>query len=358
MIAAPLPPNEAERIQALREFGILDTLEEQAFDDITRLASFICETPIAVISLVDSERQWFKARQGLAARETPREQAFCAHAILRPDQVLVVNDAAADPRFEDNPLVTDDPGIRFYAGAPLVTAAGLAMGALCVIDRQPRELAADRLEALRALARQVIAQLELRRVVGQLAQSRRQLEEYQRELEDANLVLQAQSTTDALTGVRNRRAFDEALQEELARAERHATAVSLLMIDVDEFKAYNDEFGHVAGDEALQDVARILTAYTRPFDVVARYGGEEFAVILPNARVEAALRTGERLRRAVAAAGWSQRALTISVGAGTVEGAAPASALIAAADGALYRAKREGRNLVRHASRPGGSTTS
>jgi PAS domain S-box-containing protein len=163
---APVPVNEAKRLAALRSLDVLDTAPEPAFDDLTALAASICQTPIALISMVDEHRQWFKSRVGCALESTPRDDSFCAHAILEPD-LLVVPDAAADPRFADNPLTTREPGIRFYAGAPLQTADGLAFGALCVMDRRPRTLTAEQAQALRTLGRQATILLQLR---GHLAE--------------------------------------------------------------------------------------------------------------------------------------------------------------------------------------------
>jgi GAF domain-containing protein len=166
----PIPANETNRLEALKRYQILDTAPEPMFDDVALIASVLCQTPIALMSLVDSQRQWFKARVGLDLPQTAREHAFCAHTILGAEP-MVVEDATADARFADNPLVTSAPHIRFYAGAPLIDREGNALGALCVLDRQPRRLTGQQMATLAALARSIIAHLELRQVSAQLAQS-------------------------------------------------------------------------------------------------------------------------------------------------------------------------------------------
>jgi GAF domain-containing protein len=193
------PVNEEGRIAALEKYAILDTDPEQSFDDLTLLASFVCETPIALISLVDEDRQWFKSRVGIDASETSRDIAFCSTAILQSD-VLVVPDALLDERFRDNPLVASDPHIRFYAGAPLINEDGYALGTLCVVDRTPRELAPEQREALKALSRLVLAQLEFRRnlILLKEALTDRTLEEHERQRE----LVHVQETLMRVMGLR------------------------------------------------------------------------------------------------------------------------------------------------------------
>jgi len=182
MNSAPVPSNEARRLKILWQYEVLDTVPEEVFDDMAELAGAICDAPISLISLVDENRQWFKARVGLDATETTRDISFCAHAILQPG-LFIVPDATKDERFKDNPLVTGNPQVRFYAGAPLVTPDGHALGTLCVLDKKPRELKPAQLKALRVLAHLVVSQLELRRHSKELAKERDDTQFLRRELE-------------------------------------------------------------------------------------------------------------------------------------------------------------------------------
>lgn len=175
MPAAAIPARESERLAALREYEILDSAPEPAYDDLVQIASAICGTPVAAITLIDESRQWLKARIGLETQETTREDAFCAHTIL-DTAPLVVRDTMRDARFADNPLVLDGPRFRFYAGAPLLTPEGHALGAICVLDSAPNEVNETQVRALQALARHVVARMEERRVARQLAEALRKVE--------------------------------------------------------------------------------------------------------------------------------------------------------------------------------------
>jgi diguanylate cyclase (GGDEF)-like protein len=323
--AYPRPYNETQRLKTLREYRILDTDDEAAFNDLASIAAAVCNTPVALVSLVDADRQWFKARIGVDVAETPRDMSFCARAILRPDELMEIEDATQDPRFSHNPLVTDNLKIRFYAGAPLLAEDGTAMGTLCVIDQRPRELTPSQRLAMQALSRQTMAYMNLRRLASRLA---------------------LQSSTDALTGIWNRRAFDLRLQQEWSKHLRRKAPLSMLMLDVDLFKSFNDSFGHPEGDVALASTARIVSQTLRTEDFCARYGGEEFAVLLPELDTEAAFLTAERLRLAVANAVWPHRPITVSIGVSSMVpmGDANPSTLVARADRALYDAKAAGRN--------------
>ena len=188
---APAPITNQARVAELQKYAILDTEPEQAFDDLTLLASYVCKTPIALISLVDEDRQWFKSRVGMSVTQTARDVAFCSTAIQQSD-VFVVPDTLQDERFRNNPLVVSEPRIRFYAGAPLITEEGYALGTLCVVDRAPREFSADQREALQALSRLVLAQMEFRRnlILLKEALTDRSREEHEREKELVKLQLQ------------------------------------------------------------------------------------------------------------------------------------------------------------------------
>src|SRR5436309_2897866 len=180
--------NEKQRLKVLWQYDVLDTVPEEIFDDLTELAARICEAPVAMITLVDEDRQWFKAKVGVSINETSRDISFCAHAITQPG-LFIVPDATRDERFAKNPLVKSDPKVRFYAGAPLVSPDGYALGTLCVIDKVPRDLRPEQKQALRILARHVVSQLELRRRSSELADARKERDRIQKDLKEARAEL-------------------------------------------------------------------------------------------------------------------------------------------------------------------------
>ncbi len=178
MKSAPLPADEAIRLEALASYNLLDTLPEEVYDNITRLASEICRTPISAISLIDENRQWLKSKQRIKDDETPREESFCAHAILNPNDIFIVPDARIDERFSDNPSTTGQPPIVFYAGVPLVNPDGLALGSLCVVNNRPRTLTDNQLLSLRALGSLVSTLFELRKTKAELKEAQDKLKGY------------------------------------------------------------------------------------------------------------------------------------------------------------------------------------
>ncbi|HQS99599.1 MAG: response regulator receiver protein [Hydrogenophilales bacterium 16-64-46] len=268
----PVPANEAARVGALHALHILDSPEEEPFDAITRLAARLTGAPIALISLLDSDRQWFKARFGLEMRESKRSLAFCAH-VVNEAKLLVVEDAREDARFSDNPMVMNAPGVCFYAGMPLVLTGGEAVGTLCVIDTTPRRLTDTQRMALEVLASSVVAEMELRRRVTDLESEvlRRQ---------EAELRIMHLATRDPLTGLPNRAALMDRLSQGIRLAARERSQLAVLFMDLDRFKWVNDTLGHDAGDALLQSTAERLVHTLRGSDTVARLGGDEFAVIL------------------------------------------------------------------------------
>jgi signal transduction histidine kinase len=232
MAAAPRPTDEAERLRALHGLDVLDTAPEEDFDQIVALASRVCGVPMSLVSLVDSDRQWFKARLGVDVDETSRDLSFCAYAILGRD-LMVVPDASQDPRFADNPAVRGDPGVRFYAGAPLVTTDGYALGTLCVVDTEPRRLTLDQLRALRSLARQVTAQLELRHYADALGRACDRQHEVERRLDDVSGLIggELREPLDALrTYLGELDSAGDAAPDALVR--RHAPALGRLVDDL------------------------------------------------------------------------------------------------------------------------------
>ncbi|BAO62679.1 GAF domain/diguanylate cyclase domain-containing protein [Pseudomonas protegens Cab57] len=251
MLYPSKPNNEALRIQTLRELNVLDTSPEERFDRLTRLAKRLFNVPIALVSLVDADRQWFKSCVGLDVSETSRDISFCGHAILG-DQILTVPDAGLDERFHDNPLVVGEPGIRFYAGCPLTVTNGSKLGTLCLIDIKPRDLDDEDRALLRDLAR--MAEQELAAV--QMA------------------------SMDELTLLSNRRGFEALARHALGVCKRLEKPATLLFFDLNDFKQINDTYGHAEGDGALKTFADVLRIAFRESDVIGRLGGDEFVALL------------------------------------------------------------------------------
>jgi diguanylate cyclase (GGDEF)-like protein len=254
MKAPEYPENEDTRVATLRSLDILDTEPEERFDRLTRIAKRLFRVPIALVSFVDMNRQWFKSCQGIEVTEMSRDISFCGHAILG-DDIFIISDATLDDRFYDNPLVINEPRIRFYAGVPLVVSNGVKVGTLCLIDREPRMFTEEDQVLLRDL--------------GQMAAQ---------ELASVQL-----ATIDELTQISNRRGFSALALHALNLCKRMNKPASLFFFDLDFFKEINDRFGHAEGDMALINFSKILKEAFRESDIVGRLGGDEFVALLTNA---------------------------------------------------------------------------
>lgn len=251
------PSDENERLEDLKSLDVLDTAPEEKFDRLTRMAKRMFDVPIALVSLVDENRQWFKSCIGVDVNETPRDISFCGHAILG-DEIFLIEDASKDERFFDNPLVTDGPKIRFYAGCPLKLPNKRKMGTLCIIDSKPRHFDDEDLEILRDLAVMVENELAALHV----------------------------ATIDELTKISNRRGFAMLCEKSLAYVGRHNIETCLAYFDLDNFKPINDEYGHREGDNALCAFSNLLLEHIRESDIFGRLGGDEFSVLFTGATLE------------------------------------------------------------------------
>ena len=252
-----IPKNEDRRLSTLKSLNLLDTKGEERFDRLTRLAKRMFDVPIAVVSLVDENRQWFKSCIGTSMKETARDISFCTHAILDSD-IFLVPDAAKDSRFADNPLVTGEPNIRFYAGCPLAASNGDRMGAFCIIDHQPRNFSEQDLQALRDLAAMV----------------------------ESELAAVELATQDELTGISNRRSFIMQGEHGINICQRQSLPATLSYFDLNSFKEINDNYGHSEGDAVLTNFAEMMTSEFRSSGLISRIGGDEFAILQINTSLE------------------------------------------------------------------------
>ncbi|HWU03494.1 MAG TPA: sensor domain-containing diguanylate cyclase [Novosphingobium sp.] len=309
-------------MSALLRLDVLDTPPEEPFENIVALVRQVLSVPMTAVTLVDADRQWFKARRGLGVPQTPRDISFCTHAV-RQREPFIVADALLDDRFVANPLVTGEPHIRSYAGVPLASSDGYNVGTLCAIDTKPRDYTAGEIAILANFAKLVVSELELRRIAD----------------------------SDQLTGALSRRGFLARIEDEIERWRRYRRPACVVMVDVDHFKFVNDMHGHQVGDTVLRDMAARLMAVMRPTDVLGRLGGEEFGILLPETDGEHGLAAAERFRQTlsenpVTLADHAPLQVTASFGvAPLTEGLTRAEQWLAMADAPLYRAKRMGRNV-------------
>ncbi|WP_339905396.1 sensor domain-containing diguanylate cyclase [Pseudomonas guineae] len=338
MLSPDTPADELLRQQILDDNDLLDTPADPYLDTLVRVVREVFAVKTVLVSLIDRDRQWFKARIGLDADATPRAISFCGHAILGT-QAFIVEDTHSDPRFHDNPLVLNNPHIRFYAGRPLLSKEGQALGTLCLIDPLPQTLTDKQQRLFNDMALLVEGYLKLRNDNEQTAQLRAALSREQRKV-----------MLDPLTQLWNRAGLNHFLPRHQQQADDLSLQLGVLFCDLDYFKKVNDNHGHAAGDQVLWETARRINAAVRPQDVVTRSGGEEFVVLLHVHDESELLHIAERVRCAMSNQPLEidnqKLNLTISIGATLRVPPEALSSTLNRADQALYQAKGNGRNRV------------
>lgn len=313
-----IPKNEAERLHALRALQILDSSHEERFDRVTRMGRRLFGVPISLVSLIDEDRQWFKSAEGLDISETPREVSFCSHAINQ-DGLFIIPNTLNDDRFIDNPMVTDAPNIRFYAGYPLKLRQGINIGTLCLIDSKPREMDEEDRQLLQDLGEMI-----------------------EQEIKSIQL-----ATLDELTMISNRRGFMTLVDHSMKICRRNKLPISLALFDLNKFKEINDTWGHHEGDVALIAFAQIMLDSFRDCDVIARLGGDEFVVMLLDSDEERISIVLQRFALAIANANRTMNkpydiGYSVGVAHFQFDTNVPIEEMLQAADGAMFADKRKG----------------
>ena len=320
----PIPENEAGRLDAVHSYEILDSAPEVDFDALTRIAIHALNTPAGVIGLMDSDRLWFKSEVGLGVSQIDRQIAFCAYAIMRPGEQLIVEDMLNDTRFQNNPLVLNAPKLRFYAGAPRIDRNGYALGTIAVVDTLPRTFSESQRAVLHDLSTLVISALENRKRANRLSQM---------------------AMTDHLTGLANRAQFERTLNAEIAHSRRTGEMFTVSYMDLDGFKQINDTLGHAAGDEVLCEISRRMEKQVRTEDLLARLGGDEFGIFLRQSTGNSAELLSRRIAEAVSEPITLSTGERVSVGisignANFTDEIDSLTTLLEEADQALYEVKR------------------
>lgn len=329
---------ESQRLQAVRQLELLDRPEEERFERITRLVRRHFHVSASSITLVDHSRQFSVAQEGLPSREAPRSESVCS-LVVADRSPLVITNLSENRRTKDFRLLIDRLKLLFYAGVPLWSAEGWPVGSLCICDHVPRRFSEMDLESLADFAAIVEEELSMTKI-----------NRSNRELVEQVEWLRMRAFVDALTGAWNRGALFDLLNREVERSKRGGTDLSLAMLDIDFFKAVNDEYGHPTGDKVLQELVERVKTTVRAYDAVGRYGGEEFLIVFPETDSEQGAALGERIRKAVAEEpfdlGGQEKAITVSLGVATRAPEESVEDLISRADEAVYEAKRTGRNRV------------